>query len=94
VNLLSCDNKTWKCKNVGEKQASVVLQLEKEVVLTSIDVGNENSAFIEVLVGRSSTPDSDFEVMEVHYKWAFEEQSTVITFLLRNVATVTTVKCN
>jgi DNA-repair protein XRCC1 len=82
VNLLSCDNKTWKCKNPGEKQASVVLQLEREVVLTSIDVGNENSAFIEVLVGRSSTPDSDFEVLEVHYKWAFKEQSTVITIII------------
>jgi DNA-repair protein XRCC1 len=74
VNLLSCDNKTWKCKNAGEKQATVVLQLEKEAILTSIDVGNENSAFIEVLVGRSSTPDSDFEVLQVHYKWSFREE--------------------
>lgn len=65
VNLLSCDNKTWKCKNAGEKQASVVLQLEREAVLTSIDVGNENSAFIEVLTGRSSTPDLDLEVLLV-----------------------------
>lgn len=40
----------------------VVLQLEKEAVLTSLDIGNENSAFIEVLVGRSSSPEVDFEV--------------------------------
>jgi DNA-repair protein XRCC1 len=53
---------------VGENQASVVLQLEKEAVLTSIDVGNENSAFIEVLVGRSSTSDLGFKVLQAHYK--------------------------
>jgi DNA-repair protein XRCC1 len=77
VNLLSCDNKTWKCKNAGEKQASVILQLEREAVLTSIDVGNENSAFVEVLVGRSSTPDVGFQVLQVHYKWTFREQCQV-----------------
>ena len=62
MNLTSADNRSWKCKNAGEKQACVVLQLEKEVILTSVDIGNENSAFIEVLVGRSSSPEVDFEV--------------------------------
>lgn len=62
MNLTSSEHRSWKCKNAGEKQACVVLQLEKEAVLTSLDIGNENSAFIEVLVGRSSSPEVDFEV--------------------------------
>jgi DNA-repair protein XRCC1 len=62
VNLTSPEHRSWKCKNAGEKQACVVLQLEKEAILTSLDIGNENSAFIEVLVGRSSSPEVDFEV--------------------------------
>ncbi|XP_021938162.1 DNA repair protein XRCC1-like isoform X2 [Zootermopsis nevadensis] len=65
ANLINADKKTWKCKNVGEKHASVILQLEKETIINSIDIGNGNSAFIEVLVGRSSTPDEDFEVLLV-----------------------------
>jgi hypothetical protein len=32
-----------------------------------MDIGNENSAFIEVVVGRSSTPDVDFEVLQINY---------------------------
>jgi len=62
VNLTSAEHRSWKCNNAGEKQACVVLQLEKEAVLTAVDIGNENSAFIEVLVGRSSSPEVDFEV--------------------------------
>lgn len=39
------------------------LQLEKEEQIHSIDIGNEGSAFIEVLVGHStSVKDQDFEV--------------------------------
>ena len=33
-------------------------QLEKATQLHSIDVGSEGSAFVEVLVGRSSAPDT------------------------------------
>jgi DNA-repair protein XRCC1 len=66
VNLIRADNRTWKCKHAGEEQACVVLQLEKESILTSLDIGNENSAFIEVLVGRSSSPAVDFEVSQMY----------------------------
>ena len=39
-------------------------QLEKEDQIHSIDIGNEGSAFIEVLVGNSSsTRDQDYEVL-------------------------------
>lgn len=55
-NLLNNDpTKKWKCQTPGEKQASVVLQLEKPSIISNLDIGNENSAYIEVLVNRSSS---------------------------------------
>lgn len=57
-NLLKSDiSSCWKCKNVGEKQAVIILQLEKLSQIHSIHIGNENSAFIEILVSRSAAPD-------------------------------------
>ncbi|XP_050988094.1 DNA repair protein XRCC1 isoform X2 [Labeo rohita] len=66
-NLLSSDTyRKWKAARAGEKQVSVILQLEKEEQIHSIDIGNEGSAFIEVLVGHStSVKDQDFEVLLV-----------------------------
>lgn len=52
----------WKCASPGEKSANVVLQFEKATQIHSIDIGNENSAFVEVLVGRSSDPVNNFQV--------------------------------
>lgn len=52
--LLKDTSKKWKCKVVGEKNASVVLQLDQPYVISSIDIGNEYSAYIEVLVSRST----------------------------------------
>ena len=49
-NLLS--NKKWRSNEVGESQVSVVFQLSKSSVIKSIDIGNNGSAFIEVLVSR------------------------------------------
>lgn len=65
-NLLKPETyRKWKCATPGEKQASVILQLEKASVISSIDIGNESSAFIEVLVSRSSDPAQDFHVLLV-----------------------------
>ncbi|XP_016327774.1 DNA repair protein XRCC1-like [Sinocyclocheilus anshuiensis] len=66
-NLLSSDTyRKWKAARPGEKHVSVILQLEKEEQIHSIDIGNEGSAFIEVLVGHStSVKDQDFEVFLV-----------------------------
>ncbi|XP_065303680.1 DNA repair protein XRCC1 [Dermacentor albipictus] len=65
-NLLKPETyRKWKCATPGEKQASVILQLEKASVISSIDIGNESSAFIEVLVSRSSDPAQDFHVILV-----------------------------
>ncbi|CAE1330701.1 XRCC1 [Acanthosepion pharaonis] len=60
-NLLKPDGThKWKCGKVGEKQSSVVLQFEKASIIHSIDIGNDSSAFVEILVGRSSS-DKDFQ---------------------------------
>lgn len=64
-NILSSDaSKKWKCKTPGEKNAVVVLQLEKASVITGIDIGNEHSAYVEVLVSRSGTS-NDYKVLLV-----------------------------
>ncbi|XP_051575199.1 DNA repair protein XRCC1 isoform X2 [Myxocyprinus asiaticus] len=66
-NLLTSDTyRKWKAARPGEKQVSVILQFDKEEQIHSIDIGNEGSAFIEVLVGHStSVKDQDFEVLLV-----------------------------
>uniref|UniRef100_A0A131YYP7 DNA-repair protein XRCC1 n=1 Tax=Rhipicephalus appendiculatus TaxID=34631 RepID=A0A131YYP7_RHIAP len=65
-NLLKPETyRKWKCATPGEKQASVILQLEKASVISSIDIGNESSAFIEVLVSRSSDSAQDYHVLLV-----------------------------
>ncbi|XP_060530345.1 DNA repair protein XRCC1 [Cylas formicarius] len=57
-NLLSSDPaKKWKCKTAGEKNAIVVLQFEQPTVITGVDIGNEHSAYIEILVSRSTSDD-------------------------------------
>lgn len=45
--------KKWKCSIVGEKSCFVVLKLDQPRVISGIDIGNERSGFIEVLVGNS-----------------------------------------
>ncbi|XP_022901738.2 DNA repair protein XRCC1 [Onthophagus taurus] len=64
-NILNPDpTKKWKTHSQGEKSANIVLQLEKATQITSIDIGNEHSAYIEVLVSRSSSND-DYKVLLV-----------------------------
>ncbi|XP_052891404.1 DNA repair protein XRCC1 [Anopheles moucheti] len=54
-NLLKPGNKKWKCRQAGEQQAFVVLRLEEPTIISGIDIGNEHSALIEVLVARSGS---------------------------------------
>lgn len=64
-NILTNDtSKKWKCQSIGEKNAVVVLQLEKASVISAIDIGNEHSAYIEILVSRSGT-NEDYKVLLV-----------------------------
>lgn len=63
-NLLKEETyRKWKCATAGEKNATIVLQFEKATNIHSIDIGNEGSAFVEVLVGRSSDSVSNYQVI-------------------------------
>jgi len=66
-NLLKAEGAyKWKCASAGEKNPSVVLQLSKSSKINSIDIGNEGSAFVEILVGKATAAaDQDFEVLLV-----------------------------
>lgn len=63
ANLLSKDStaRRWKCRDAGEKSAHVVFRLDKPVCINGIDIGNEHSAFVEVLVGRSGPTNVEFK---------------------------------
>ncbi|XP_070505362.1 DNA repair protein XRCC1 [Chironomus tepperi] len=45
--------KKWKCERAGEKSVFVILKLDKPYKLTQIDIGNEFTGVIEILVGNS-----------------------------------------
>lgn len=64
-NLLKPETyRKWRTATAGEGQASLVLQLEKAEQIHSIDIGNEGSTFIEVLVGKDDAQVKiDFEVL-------------------------------
>ncbi|GIX84526.1 DNA repair protein XRCC1 [Caerostris extrusa] len=65
-NILKSETyRKWKCASPGEKSASILLQFEKATQIHSIDIGNESSAFVEILVGRSSDTVSDYQVLLV-----------------------------
>ncbi|XP_023301664.2 DNA repair protein XRCC1 isoform X1 [Lucilia cuprina] len=53
--------KKWKTKNSGEKSAYVILEMSDCQQITGIDIGNEHSAFVEVLVGKSTCGPQDFK---------------------------------
>ncbi|XP_022222798.2 DNA repair protein XRCC1 isoform X2 [Drosophila obscura] len=53
--------KKWKTRSVGEKSAYVILEFADPQQVTGIDLGNEHSAFIEVLVSRSGCRVDDFK---------------------------------
>ncbi|XP_003386033.1 PREDICTED: DNA repair protein XRCC1-like [Amphimedon queenslandica] len=62
-NLLGQETyRKWQCDSAGEKQAVVVIEFDKASVIHSVDIGNNGSAFIEVLVGNSLSS-SDYEVL-------------------------------
>lgn len=52
-------DKTWTTKTPGETTASIILQLNSPKVISGIDIGSFNAAFVEVLVARSGS-NSDF----------------------------------
>uniref|UniRef100_A0A0P6IV92 Putative dna repair protein n=1 Tax=Aedes aegypti TaxID=7159 RepID=A0A0P6IV92_AEDAE len=60
-NLLAKEVRKWKCRDAGEKNAFIILRLEKPMTINGIDVGNEHSAFVEVLVARSGPTNPEFK---------------------------------
>uniref|UniRef100_A0A0X3P385 BRCT domain-containing protein n=1 Tax=Schistocephalus solidus TaxID=70667 RepID=A0A0X3P385_SCHSO len=52
----------WKCEEAGAKQAFVIFKFGQAYQFNRLDIGNEGSAFVEVLVSRSATDDT-FEVL-------------------------------
>ncbi|XP_033748625.1 DNA repair protein XRCC1-like [Pecten maximus] len=66
-NLLKAEGThKWKTTAPVDKHATAVLQFEKASHIHSIDIGNEGSAFVEVLVGKSSAKeDKDYQVLLV-----------------------------
>lgn len=60
-NLLISDSfKKWTTEKPGVAKASVILKLESEQHVTGLDIGNNGSAFIEVLVANSAS-ETEFE---------------------------------
>uniref|UniRef100_A0A0K8RVX7 DNA repair protein XRCC1 n=1 Tax=Crotalus horridus TaxID=35024 RepID=A0A0K8RVX7_CROHD len=84
-NLLKADTyRKWKAAQAGEKQISVILQFEKEEQIHSIDIGNEGSAFVEVLAGSSaSTSEQNYEVLLVTSSFMSPSESKTSTNLNR-----------
>ncbi|KAH8343406.1 hypothetical protein KR059_010140 [Drosophila kikkawai] len=52
--------KKWRTKSGNEKSAYVILEFQEPQQITGIDIGNEHSAFIEVLVSRTGCQADDF----------------------------------
>ncbi|XP_063385328.1 DNA repair protein XRCC1 [Cydia fagiglandana] len=63
-NLLAYEvsKKKWLGKE-GEASCSVVLQLKHAVQISTVHIGAYHAALVEVLVGRSETPNDQFEVL-------------------------------
>lgn len=57
----------WRCREEGEKQAWVSLQLEELSQITNIDIGNFGAAFIEVQVGRQGCNLDQMKVVKSNY---------------------------
>lgn len=63
--------KKWKCQEPGEKECFVVLKLDQPRIISAIDIGNERSAFIEVLVANSSEDPATSDFKEILMSTSF-----------------------
>jgi len=55
----------WRCREPGEKQAWVLLQLQQLSTITGIDIGNNGAALVEIQVGRQGSNSDDMKVLLV-----------------------------
>lgn len=59
-NLLKPEQyKKWLSAKGGEERITCILELEKSSLISSVDIGNDGSAFIELFVSRSSSSKAD-----------------------------------
>lgn len=66
ANLLNENvNKKWIGDKNGLESNYVILELEQSTQINGIDIGNENSAYIEVFVGKKSWQNDDFKVSQM-----------------------------
>ena len=65
LSILICDQGKWTCKDEGEAEAWVILQLEEMSIISDLDVGNNGAAFIEVQVGRLGMEVKDYQTLLV-----------------------------
>jgi len=63
ISLLSKGK--WTCKDEGEAEAWVILQLEEMSIISDLDLGNNGAAFIEVQVGRLGMEVKDYQTLLV-----------------------------
>ena len=75
-NLLVADSfKKWATDKPGVSNTSVILQLESEQHITGVDIGNNGSAFVEVLVANSANEDGPSEYHNLIITSAFMSPS-------------------
>ena len=65
MNILICFQGKWTCKDEGEAEAWVILQLEEMSIISNLDLGNNGAAFIEVQVGRLGMEVKDYQTLLV-----------------------------
>eukprot|EP00112_Aurelia_sp_Birch-Aquarium-sp1_P026789 Seg973.2 transcript_id=Seg973.2/GoldUCD/mRNA.D3Y31 product="DNA repair protein XRCC1" protein_id=Seg973.2/GoldUCD/D3Y31 len=74
----------WRCASSGENKAVVIIQLEKATQIHSIDIGNNGSAFVEVLAGRSTwDSNEEYKVLLVASSFMSPAESKAGTLLSR-----------
>ena len=65
LSILICYKGKWTCKDEGEAEAWVILQLEEMSIISNLDLGNNGAAFIEVQVGRLGMEVKDYQTLLV-----------------------------
>ena len=63
--VLKCYQGKWACKEEGEEEAWVILQLEEMSIVSDLDLGNNGAAFIEVQVGRLGMEVKNYQTLLV-----------------------------
>ena len=81
ANLLgAAGSGKWKSSSAGEKQLSVILQFKDAAKISSVHIGNEGTAFVEVLVGKETATKSDQDWKVTYYLHILGSSNTNFNF--------------